>query len=92
MTFTDDKIFKAIPSRDTPMVKRESDKNTGDFHSNGYNPLYPIVLDNSFKATCPNHSDMRVDPYKIKDKYLAWKQKTDSGIPEISVYNSDLIK
>lgn len=34
----------------------------------------------------------RVDPYKIKEKYLNWKRKTDLGISEISKFNSDLIK
>ena len=32
----------------------------------------------------------KFDPYKHKEKYLAWKQKNQSGIPDISKYNSDL--
>jgi len=35
---------------------------------------------------------MKIDPYKHKEKYLHWKEKTKSGITEISVYNSDLVK
>jgi len=35
---------------------------------------------------------MKLDPYKHKERYLKWKEKTQSGIPEISEFNSDLIK
>ncbi|MFZ5954852.1 MAG: hypothetical protein ACOYT4_00335 [Nanoarchaeota archaeon] len=34
----------------------------------------------------------KIDPHKNKEKYLTWKNKTESGIPEISKLNSDLIK
>jgi len=33
---------------------------------------------------------MKIDPYKNKERYLAWKEKNQSGIPEISKENSDL--
>ncbi len=32
----------------------------------------------------------KLDPYKNKEKYLAWKEKNQSGIPDISKENSDL--
>jgi len=35
---------------------------------------------------------MKLDPYKHKERYLKWKEKIQSGIPEISKLNSDLIK
>lgn len=35
---------------------------------------------------------MKIDPYKHEEKYLAWKTKTESGIPEITKANSDIIK
>jgi len=35
---------------------------------------------------------MRIDPYNVKNKYLAWKDKTEAGIPEISEFNSCLLK
>jgi len=34
----------------------------------------------------------KIDPYKHKERYLAWKRKTHSQIFEISKENSDLIK
>ena len=34
---------------------------------------------------------MKIDPYKHKESYLAWKEKVKGGIPEISKQNSDLI-
>jgi len=33
---------------------------------------------------------MKIDPYKNKERYLAWKEKNQSGIPDISKENSDL--
>ena len=35
---------------------------------------------------------MKIDPYKHKEKYFNWKQRTVLEIPDISKYNSDLIK
>jgi len=35
---------------------------------------------------------VKLDPYKHKERYLAWKQKTESGISGINKDNSDLIK
>lgn len=35
---------------------------------------------------------MKLDPYKHQERYLKWKEKTQSGIPDISKFNSDLIK
>lgn len=35
---------------------------------------------------------MKIDPYKHKERYLNWKEKTREGIPELSGYNSDIIK
>ena len=35
---------------------------------------------------------MKIDPYKHKERYLKWKGMTQAGIPEISKFNSDLIK
>lgn len=35
---------------------------------------------------------MKIDPYKHKERYLNWKMKVESGIPEISRENSDIIK
>jgi hypothetical protein len=34
---------------------------------------------------------MKIDPYKHKERYLAWKEKIGNGIPEITKENSDLI-
>ncbi len=34
---------------------------------------------------------MKIDPYKHKERYIAWKDKVKSGIPKISVFNSDII-
>lgn len=34
---------------------------------------------------------MKIDPYKHKERYLAWKEKTKGGILEISKFNSKLI-
>jgi len=66
---------------------QKNNKNKGDVNSNGYNPSYPITLDNSFKLKSHSDSDMKVDPYKIKEKYLNWKTKTDSGISDITKFN-----
>lgn len=33
---------------------------------------------------------MKIDPYKHKERYLAWKEKVKDGIPGLSKYNSDL--
>jgi integrase len=35
---------------------------------------------------------MKIDPYKHKERYLKWKEMTQSGIPDITQFNSDLIK
>ncbi|MBU4086792.1 MAG: hypothetical protein KKB21_04425 [Nanoarchaeota archaeon] len=35
---------------------------------------------------------MKIDPYNHKERYEKWKEKTQSGIPEISEFNSSLIK
>mgnify|MGYP001579160658 CR=1 FL=1 len=35
---------------------------------------------------------MKIDPYKHKERYLSWKEKTEIGVPEISKANSSLIK
>jgi integrase len=35
---------------------------------------------------------MKIDPYKHKERYLKWKDKTQSGISGISEFNSNLIK
>jgi integrase len=34
---------------------------------------------------------VKIDPYRHKERYLAWKEKIQSQIPEISKENSDLI-
>lgn len=34
---------------------------------------------------------MKIDPYKHKEKYYAWKIAVKNGIPGISKTNSDLI-
>ncbi len=34
----------------------------------------------------------KIDPYKNKEHYLSWKEKTKSQIPDITKENSDLIK
>lgn len=34
---------------------------------------------------------MKIDPYKHKEKYLAWKERAKDGIPEINKENSELI-
>ena len=33
----------------------------------------------------------KIDPYKHKEKYEAWKEKTKEGIPGINKTNSDTI-
>jgi integrase len=33
---------------------------------------------------------MKLDPYKSKEQYLAWKERTKTGIPRIGKQNSDL--
>jgi len=68
------------------MVRRDTLEKERGIQSKGYNKICPIISDNPFKASCPKNLDMRVDPYKIKEKYLNWKQKTHSGIPEINTY------
>ena len=35
---------------------------------------------------------MKIDPYKHKERYLKWKEKTEQGISEIGSYNSNLLK
>ena len=35
---------------------------------------------------------MKIDPYNHKERYLKWKEKTKEGIPELSRYNSDILK
>ncbi len=35
---------------------------------------------------------MKLDPYKHKERYLKWKDKTQSGISGISEFNSSLLK
>ena len=35
---------------------------------------------------------MKIDPYKHKERYLSWKEKTKNGIPGLSIHNSDLLK
>ncbi|MFH1500753.1 MAG: hypothetical protein ABIE22_02290, partial [archaeon] len=35
---------------------------------------------------------VKIDPYKTKERYLAWKEKTKDEIPEINKLNSDIIK
>lgn len=71
---------------------QKNSKNKADVKSKGYNHLYPITLDNSLKPTSLPNLAMKIDPYKIKEKYLAWKEKTQSGISDISKFNSDLLK
>lgn len=61
-------------------------------NSNGYNGKCLIILDNAFIKNSLSESGMKVDPYKIKDKYLNWKNQTHSGIPDLSHYNSLIIK
>lgn len=34
---------------------------------------------------------MKIDPYKHKERYLAWKERVSKGIPEISPDNSEII-
>lgn len=34
---------------------------------------------------------MKIDPYRHKERYYAWKESVEDGIPEISKTNSDLI-
>lgn len=34
---------------------------------------------------------MKVDPYKHKERYLAWKERSENGIAEVSKVNSDII-
>jgi integrase len=34
----------------------------------------------------------KLDPYKHKERYLAWKERTQTGIPEMSKANFDLMK
>ena len=79
---------------DKEIISRETKPKTdslSDFRSKGYNNLYPIISDNPFKTTLSNNS-VKVDLYKIKDKYLQWKEKTQSGISKISTFNFDLLK
>ena len=35
---------------------------------------------------------MKIDPYKHKERYLSWREKTKDKIPDISKENSDIIK
>jgi hypothetical protein len=35
---------------------------------------------------------VKIDPYKHKEKYLAWKEKTKLEIPGMSKTNFDLMK
>ena len=35
---------------------------------------------------------MKIDPYKNKERYLNWKEKTTEAIPNLTEYNSDIIK
>lgn len=35
---------------------------------------------------------MKIDPYKSKETFLRWKEKTRNGIPGISTSNSDIIR
>ena len=35
---------------------------------------------------------MKIDPYKHKERYLAWKEKTTEAIPNLTEYNSNIIK
>ena len=35
---------------------------------------------------------MKIDPYKHKEKYIKWKEKTREGILNISKENSDITK
>jgi len=35
---------------------------------------------------------MKIDPYKSKEKWFEWKKDIETGIPDISKENSDLIK
>ena len=77
---------------DKNLSRTENKKSASDVQSKGYNPSYPIISDNRFIFENPVNSGMKVDPYKIKDKYLNWKRQTDSGIPDISPYNSTLMK
>ncbi|MBR9704632.1 phage integrase family protein [Candidatus Pacearchaeota archaeon] len=35
---------------------------------------------------------MKIDPYKHKERYIKWKEKTKYGIKDISIKNSDIIK
>lgn len=34
---------------------------------------------------------MKIDPYKHKEKYLAWRESVRGGIPEVTRENFDLI-
>ena len=34
---------------------------------------------------------MKIDPYKHKERYLAWKESVKNGIPDISKENNDLV-
>ncbi len=34
---------------------------------------------------------MKIDPYRHKEKYLAWKERVKDGIPEISLENTQII-
>ena len=45
-------------------------QNKLNVHFNGHNTLYPITLDNPFKATCPNHSDVRIEYQTFFDNEL----------------------
>ena len=35
--------------------------------------------------------NMKIDPYKHKERYLRWKERVKEGIPEISPENSQII-
>ncbi len=35
---------------------------------------------------------MKIDPYKNKERYLNWKEKTTEAIPNLTEYNSNIIK
>jgi len=35
---------------------------------------------------------MKIDPYKHKERWNRWKEKTTNGIPDISKKNSEIIK
>jgi len=45
-----------------------------------------------FIRYCLNHLMAKIDPYKHKERYEKWKQKTKDIIPEVSETNSLIIK